>query len=72
MVRTKEDGTVTSDENVSKIIPIKSASNVKMRTKSDKEQVINIDKSSFGIGFFISACVFIMFMVGCIVGSNVM
>lgn len=70
MVRTKEDGTVTSDDVVKPEtkgrIPV-----IKTKEKTSM-QSINIDKSSFGIGFFISACVFIMFMIGCVVGSSIM
>lgn len=69
MVRTKEEGTGV-DDNIAKVVPIKPASSVKMRTKSDKELSLMVDKSSFSIGFIISACVFIMFIIGCIVGST--
>ena len=70
MVRTKEDGTVVSGEAVK--TEIKSRVPIIKNKEKTSMQSINIDKSSFGIGFFISACIFIMFMVGCIVGSSMM
>lgn len=70
MVRTKEDGTVVSEE----VVKTEIKNRVPMIKNKEKTsmQSINIDKSSFSIGFFISACVFVMFMVGCIVGSSMM